>query len=56
MKEAVQASVFLVEDKLSRNYGRRLGTSKIVVGATPDLVQGPANPFADHSADSGFGH
>ena len=51
----MQASVFLVEDKLSRNYGRRLGTSKIVVAATAGLAQDPLSPFVDHSADNGFG-
>ena len=52
----MQASVSLVGDKLSRNYGRRLDISKTVVVAMPDLAQDPVSPFADHSADSGFGH
>ena len=52
----MQASVFWVEDKSSRNYGRRLDISKTVAVAKPDLAQGPVSPFADHSAGSGFGH
>ena len=56
MKAGVQASVFLVEDKSARNYGRRLDISKTVAVAKPDLAQGPVSPFADHSAGSGFGH
>ena len=52
----MQASVSLVGDKLSKNYDHRLDISKTVVVAMPDLAQGPVSPFADHSADSGFGH
>ena len=55
MKGVVLASVFWVGDKLSRNYVRRSGISKIVVAATAGLAQDPLSPFADHSADNGFG-
>ena len=55
MKGVVRASVSWVGDKLSRNYVRRSGTSKIVVAATADLAQDPLSPFVDHSADNGFG-
>ena len=55
MKGVVLASVFWVGDKLSRNYVRRSGTSKIVVAATAGLAQYPLSPFVDHSADNGFG-
>ena len=55
MKGVVRASVSWVGDKLSRNYVRRSGISKIVVAATAGLAQDPLSPFADHSADNGFG-
>ncbi len=52
----MQASVSLVEDKLSRNYARKLDISKIAVAAKPGLGQGQVSPFVDRSADSEFGH
>ena len=49
------ASVSSAEDKLSRSYGRKWGTSKTVVAAKVGLAQGLLSPFVDRSADNGFG-
>ena len=44
-----------MEGKLSRSFGHKLDTAKTAVAAKVGLAKGLLSPFADHSADNGFG-